>query len=79
MTAGNGQVEMRWLPGLASSCPGAVDLTTVGPLGRIDRAVTLPEALTLGLVIDVLCPGPSRVHELVSRLAPEPVCTQWGR
>ena len=69
MTAANGQVAMRWMPGLAPGCPGAVDLTTTGPQGTIERAVTLSEALTMALVIDVLCPAPSHLYETVSQFA----------
>jgi hypothetical protein len=64
-------VEMRWLPGLGPSCPGAVDLTTIGPLGRIERAVALPEALTLGAVIDLFCPA-SNWFAAIHALAPAP-------
>lgn len=76
MTAGN--VEVRWMPGLGC-CPGAVNLTTVGPLGRIDRAVAVPEALALAAVIDMLCPAPCHVHETVSCLVPGPMTAQRGR
>lgn len=68
MSAADSEVEVRWLPGLGA-CPGGVDLTTTGPLGGVDRAVTLPEALTLGAVIDLFCPTPTGVHETISRLA----------
>lgn len=61
------QVEVRWLPGLASA-PGAVDLRTVGPMGPVAKAVTLPEALTMGLVIDLLCPA-SDWHRTISSIA----------
>lgn len=67
MTAVAGKVEVRWLTGLGSS-PGAVDLMTVGPLGRIARAVTLPEALTACVVLDLLCPA-SNWYETVSAVA----------
>jgi hypothetical protein len=60
-------VEMRWLPGFGSS-PGAVDMTTNGPLGPIAKAVTLPEALAASVVIDLLCPA-SSWYQTVSALA----------
>ena len=68
MTAASPAVEMRWLPGLAASCPGAVDLAMVGPLGRIERAVTFPEALTMSVVVDLLCPS-SNLSETLTELA----------
>lgn len=67
--SGDEPVEIRWMPG-RGSCPGAVDLATVGRLGRIERAVTLPVALTLGALIDVLCPSQPRLHATISRLPP---------
>jgi hypothetical protein len=67
VSAGDEPVEMRWIPG-RGSCPGAVDLATVGPLGRIERAVTLPVALTLGGIIDVLCPSQPQLHATISQL-----------
>lgn len=76
MTGANGVVEVRWLPGLGCS-PGAIDLTTVGPMGRIARAVTLPEALAASVVIDLLCPG-SNWCETMSQLAPALSPTRRG-
>jgi hypothetical protein len=35
MTATEGEVRVRWLDGLGS-CPGAVDLTLIGPAGPTD-------------------------------------------
>jgi hypothetical protein len=67
----HGRVEVRWLPGLGASCPGAVDLTMTGPLGPVTRAVTLPVALTVGLVIDRLCPG-SSLHQTFTQVAEAP-------
>jgi hypothetical protein len=64
---GAGEVEVGWLPGLGSS-PGAVDLTTTAWAGRIAKAVTLPEALTASVVIDLLCPA-SNWYQTVSALA----------
>lgn len=78
MRATDSKVEVRWLPGLGAS-PGGVDMTTTGPLGRIDRAVTLPEALALGAVIDLLCPTPTRVHDTIGRLAAsQPARPRWN-
>lgn len=78
MSAADSEVTVRWLPG-RGACPGGVDLTTIGPLGRVDRAVTLPEALTLGAVIDLLCPTPTRVHDTISRLAADqPARPRWN-
>lgn len=68
MAVGQG-VEVRWLAGLGS-CPGAVDLTVMGPSGPITRAVTLPEAMTAAAVIDGLCQG-SQLSELVRQVAPD--------
>lgn len=67
-TATAGEVEVRWLPGLALS-PGAVDLTAEGPLGRVAKAVPLCEALAVSAVLDLLCPA-SNWHGTVSALAP---------
>lgn len=75
MTIAEGEVQVRWLPGLGWS-PGAVDLMTVGPMGRIERAVTLPEALMLTAVIDLLCPATSHWYETVSSLPLEPSATE---
>ena len=57
------------MPGLAPGCPGAIDLTTTGPWGTIERAVTLAEALAVSAVIDLLCPEPTHLYEAVSLLA----------
>jgi hypothetical protein len=77
VTVAAGEVEMRWLPGLGSS-PGAVDLMTTGPLGPIERAVTLPEALAAGVVIDLLCPA-SDLHHRISALAERSTSGQGKR
>lgn len=74
MTGGVPGVGVAWLPGLGS-LPGAVDLSTVGPTGRVARAVTLPEALAASAVIDLLCPG-SGWHRIVCQL---PTCSTSGR
>jgi hypothetical protein len=71
VTAGGGLVEIRWLPGLGPSCPGAVDLTTTGPLGPVAKAMTVHEAMTASVVIDLLCPG-SSLHQLVTQLTDAP-------
>lgn len=69
MTATNGEVQVRWLPGLGS-CAGGVDLMRIGPMGPIARAVTLPEALSFSVVADLLCSA-SRWYESVSEFAPD--------
>lgn len=61
-------VELRWMPGLTPGCPGAVDVAMNGPLGRIERAVTLPEALTMSVMVDLLFP-PSNMTETVAAIA----------
>lgn len=76
MTIADGEVEVRWLPGLGSS-PGAVDLTMHGPAGPIARAVTLPEALTVCAVIDALCPAPSNLYVTVRQLATHQPTARW--
>lgn len=71
MGTADSEVTLRWLPGLGSLCPGAVDLAMVGPDGMIERAVTLSEALTLSVVADLLCPA-SNWYETVRALAAAP-------
>jgi hypothetical protein len=63
-----GPVEVRWLAG-RGSCPGAVDLTTTGSMGRITRAVALSDALAVTALLDLLCPG-SNWHETVLAVTP---------
>lgn len=67
MTRVTGRLELRWLAGLGS-CPGGVDLRATGPLGPIAKAVTLPEALAVSAVIDLLCPA-SNWHQTITQLA----------
>jgi hypothetical protein len=71
MNPAGGEVTVRWLPGLGRSCPGGVDLTAPGPDGPIERAVSLPEALTLSVVADLLCPA-SNWYETIRSLAAAP-------
>jgi hypothetical protein len=74
VTAANGAVQVRWMAGLGS-CPGAVDLTLVGPAGPIERAVTLPEAMTVALLTDLLCPT-SNWCQMINQLVPPTTRTQ---
>ena len=74
MTATSRGLQVRWMEGLGS-CPGAVDLTVVGPAGPIERAVTLREAMTVGLLIDLLCPA-SNWCETIRQLVPSTTRSQ---
>lgn len=67
MTRVAAEVELCWLAGLGS-CPGAADLRAIGPLGPIAKAVTLPEALAVSAMIDLLCPA-SNWHQAITLLA----------
>jgi hypothetical protein len=76
MTAAGGEVRVRWLDGLGS-CPGAVDLTLIGPAGPIERAVPLPEAMTVGLLIDLVFPA-SNWCDTISQLVPSTARSRWA-
>ena len=67
MTAAGQEVEVRWLPG-RGSCPGALDLTVMGPGGPTAKAFGLPEAIAAIVLIDAFCSG-SHLLEAVRQAA----------
>jgi hypothetical protein len=70
-TEHEGEVHMRWLPGLGGS-PGGLDLSVRdAQVGTRERAVSVFEALAICAMIDLFCPG-SRLYERVCRLVAYP-------